>query len=212
MMRTFVLAVVLAAGATTLALADQSPSYNGALSAREAAFVSSIQKDLMARYPTAADAVRAGYIRYTYADSTGAISYANLHWQSPDAQHPSQLWYDKAGHLLGADYSVLVANSKTRPSIMGCNPGRDYEFDDHIHYVLTSGHQYDNWVLSSDWHPKSGDSTAHATAADLVQIGKVKSASQVATVFDFPSIWDLIVWVKPNPKGAFAESNPNVKP
>jgi hypothetical protein len=27
-----------------------------------------------------------------------------------------------------------------------------------------------------------------------------------------PSIWDLIVWVKPNPSGAFAEKNPLVKP
>jgi hypothetical protein len=27
-----------------------------------------------------------------------------------------------------------------------------------------------------------------------------------------PSIWDLIVWVNPNPNGAFADKNPLVKP
>ena len=36
--------------------------------------------------------------------------------------------------------------------------------------------------------------------------------SDVTTIFEFPTIWDLIVWVKPNPSGAFAEKNPNVHP
>ena len=43
-------------------------------------------------------------------------------------------------------------------------------------------------------------------------MGKVKSASLVKTIFDFPSVWDLIVWVKPNPSGAFADKNPLVTP
>jgi hypothetical protein len=34
----------------------------------------------------------------------------------------------------------------------------------------------------------------------------------VVTIFHFPSLWDLIVWVVPNPGGAFAWHNPNVKP
>jgi hypothetical protein len=211
MVRTIVLAALLAAGSAAVALADAGPTYNGALSPTEAAFVASIQKDLMARFPTAADAVRAGYIRYTYADETGAISYANLHWQSSDPRHPSQLWYDRNGQLLGADFSVLKT-SDARPSIFGVNPGRDYEFDDHVHYVLVSGHQYDNWVTSDKWQPKSGHTTANATAQDLVDLGVVNSAASVSNVFDFPSIWDLIVWVKPNPNGAFAEKNPDVQP
>jgi hypothetical protein len=40
---------------------------------------------------------------------------------------------------------------------------------------------------------------------------KADSESDVVTVFDMPRIWDLIVWVKPNPNGAFAEKNPLVK-
>lgn len=27
-----------------------------------------------------------------------------------------------------------------------------------------------------------------------------------------PAMWDLIVWVLPNPDGAWADANPNVKP
>jgi hypothetical protein len=44
----------------------------------------------------------------------------------------------------------------------------------------------------------------------LVKMGLATSAAQVAHVFLFPSIWDLIVWVKPNPAGAFADTNPTV--
>lgn len=56
----------------------------------------------MARFPHASDAEKAGYVRYTNEDNTGSISYANFSWTS-DPTHPSQLWYDKSGNLLGAD-------------------------------------------------------------------------------------------------------------
>jgi hypothetical protein len=31
-------------------------------------------------------------------------------------------------------------------------------------------------------------------------------------VFLFPSLWDVGIWLVPNPKGAFSDDNPNVKP
>jgi len=43
-------------------------------------------------------------------------------------------------------------------------------------------------------------------------MGKASSVAAVTRVFLFPSIWDLIVWVKPNPDGAFADKNPLVIP
>jgi hypothetical protein len=195
------------------ALADQGPSYHGPLSATEQSFVTSIQADLMARFPTAADAVKAGYVRYTGEDNTGAISYANRQWQSSDARHPSQLWYDKTGHLLGADYSSLVTGSE-RPSIFGVNPGRLYEFNDHVHYVLrdSAGNVSYDLYLYPDAYAANGGDPKHPKAADLVKLGKAKGVGDVVTVFDMPSIWDLIVWVKPNPSGAFADKNPNVVP
>ncbi|HEX5275315.1 MAG TPA: hypothetical protein VFW34_08565 [Candidatus Rubrimentiphilum sp.] len=196
-----------------IARADQNPTYFGPLSPAESAFVKAIQADLVTRFPTAQDAERAGYVRYTDADNTGAISYANFHWTSSDAKHPSQLWYDKNGNLLGADFSVLQTGG-VRPSIFGTNPGRLYAFDDHVHWVEKNPDGtmlYDKWVDARKYRAAGGD-PAHPTAAQLVVMGRAKNASNIVTVFDMPSIWDLIVWVKPNPNGAFAEKNPLVTP
>lgn len=214
MFKRAILGVLLAALVVpAAAIADQSPTYSGPLSPSEKTFVQSIQVDLMKRFPTAADAQKAGYVRYTNADETGAISYANLHWESADIRHPSQLWYDKDGNLLGADFSTANSGG-ARPQRFGVNPGRWYAFDDHVHYVLRNADgtmQYDKYVMAPKFRAAGGD-PQHPTAAQLVKMGRAKTTSEIATVFDMPSIWDLIVWVKPNPNGAFAEKNPLVKP
>jgi hypothetical protein len=204
-----VLALILPAAVR----ADQSPSYHGQMSASERAFVTSIQTDFDARFAHASDAVKAGYVRYTNADDTGAISYANRHWTSSDIKHPSQLWYDKNGSLLGADFSIPDTDGK-RPTVFGVNPGRWYQFDEHIHWIGTDAAgkpTYDNYVMAPGW-VKAGGSLTNPSAATLVKMGKAKSAASVTTIFDFPKVWDLIVWTRPNPKGAFAEKNPAVKP
>ncbi|MDQ2817267.1 MAG: hypothetical protein M3T49_03530 [Candidatus Eremiobacteraeota bacterium] len=195
------------------ARADQQPTYSGPLSAPEKAFVRSIQTDLNARFPHARDAERAGFVRYTGVDETGAVSYANMHWTSADIRHPSQLWYDTSGNLLGADFSVPKAGN-ARPNLFGVNPGRWYEFDDHVHYVVrepaTGKMKYDGYIMAPKF-AKAGGDPKHPSAAMLMKLGRVKKASDVTCIFDFPSVWDLIVWVKPNPNGAFAEKNPLVK-
>lgn len=198
---------------TAMAQADQRPTYRGPVSQSEKQFVSSIQADLMKRFATAKDAEKAGYFRYTNEDPTGAISYANLKWNSTDIQHPSQLWYDKNGHLLGADFSVPYKAGDPRPKLFGVNPGRWYEFDDHIHWVTTAAGKsaYDNYIYPGPFKAAGGD-PARPSADTLVKLHKVQKSSQVAHVFDMPGIWDLIVWVKPNPNGAFAAKNPTVKP
>lgn len=196
----------------TSAYADQGPSYTGPLSASEKQFVVSIQADLMKRFPTAADAEKAGYVRYTNEDDTGAISYANMQWQSTDIRHPSQLWFDRNGQLLGADFSVQT-QSNERPNLFGVNPGRWVEFDDHVHWVGRDANgnlTYDNYVMADKFKAAGGD-PAHPTSADLVRMHKAAKGADVVAVFDMPRIWDLIVWVKPNPNGAFAEKNPLVK-
>jgi hypothetical protein len=196
-------------------LADQDATYHGALSASEKLFVAAIQADLMKRYPTAADAEKAGYVRYTNEDDSGSISYANLHWQSSDIKHPSQLWYDKNGNLLGADFSVLYDGSPSRPNLWGINPGRWVEFDGHVHYIerdpATGKLTYDHWVMNPKFLA-AGGSITQPSAVTLVALKKVPSTSSVPAIFEFPSVWDLIVWVKPNPSGAFADKNPTVTP
>ena len=216
MTKSLALAALLAA--ITFAapvLADEEPTYRGPMSASERAFASAITADLMARFPTAADAERAGYVRYTSEDDTGAISYANLQWQSKDIRHPSQLWYDKNGRLLGADFSVLVSTSAQRPRLWGVNPGRWSEFNGHVHWVsrdvTTGAIVYDGWMWDKDFTAAGGD-PQQPTASNLVAMKKVPATGDVVTTFHFPAIWDLIVWVKPNPNGAFAWKNPSVKP
>src|SRR5215469_12812659 len=101
-MKKPILIAVLVAALSCAAVAGENPSfqeptYSGPLNAKEKAFVAAIQADLPKRFATVADAEKAGYVRYTGEDSSGAISYANRQWQSVDAKHPSQLWYDKLG-------------------------------------------------------------------------------------------------------------------
>ncbi len=185
-----------------------SPKPQGA----EIAFVAGLQADLGKRFATIAEAEKAGYFRYTNEDNTGSISYANLSWTSADPAHPSQLWYDVHGNFLGADFSVPFVKGK-RPTLWGVNPARWMHFGEHLHYILRGADGKDIYHGTSlkKFVAAGGSATAPA-AATLVSMGLAKSASDVVRVFVFPNIWDLVVWVKPNPSGAFADMNPLVKP
>ncbi|HEX3457675.1 MAG TPA: hypothetical protein VHR97_06925 [Candidatus Baltobacteraceae bacterium] len=215
MKRLVPLALSLALAAFGTARADKAATFHGPADASENAFVGAIAKDLASRYPTAADAQKAGYVRYTIEDESGAISYANMQWQSTDIRHPSQLWYDKNGQLLGADYSILVSRSPSRPQLWGVNPGRWVEFDGHMHWVTkdpaTGALTYDQWAWDKAF-VAAGGNPEHPSAATLVAMKKVDETGNVVTVFHFPAVWDLIVWVKANPNGAFADKNPLVQP
>ncbi|MBV8637910.1 MAG: hypothetical protein JO322_07465 [Candidatus Eremiobacteraeota bacterium] len=212
-LRFAALALIAMFGFATIARADEGPTNTGPMTMSETQFAQQVQQDLTRRYPNASDAVKAGYVRYTSPDDTGAISYANKQWAS-DQSHPSQLWYDKNGDLLGADFSVLRPNNEPRPQLWGVDPGRWVELNGHVHYVTkdaSGAMKYDQWVWNKDFVAAGGSLTS-PSADTLVKMGKVKSASDVATIFEFPTIWDLVVWVKPNPYGAFAWENPSSKP
>lgn len=192
---------VFFAFAGVAARADEGPTYAGPPSASETAFLQSVRTDLMARYPHVADAEKAGYVRYTKPDDTGAISYANKQWSS-DPTHPSQLWYDTSGNLMGADFSVLRPNGEPRPQVWGINPGRWYQFNGHVHYVVhvpgSSTTMYDQWIWNKDFVALGG-SLSNPSADTVVKAGRVPSADYITTIFEFPTIWDLIVWVTPHP-------------
>jgi hypothetical protein len=178
----------------------------------EVQFVQVVQGDLQSRFGTVAQAIAAGYFRYTDADDTGAISYANLNWESADLSQPSQLWYDAGGNLLGADFSE--AHTAVRPSNWGVNPLRWGSFGAHVHYVYvdTNGVTIYGKATSDKAFTAAGGDLDDPQAATLVKMGLVPSAAAVTHVFAFPHIWDLEVWVKPNPDGAFAQYNPTVTP
>lgn len=185
--------------------ADEEPTYAGPLSTREVQFLTSVQRDLIVRFPHASDAEKTGYVRYTGVDDTGAISYANQHWTS-DPTHPSQLWYDVNGNLMGADFSVPRPNQEPRPQLWGINPGRWYEFNGHIHFVVKPPDSdkmlYDQYIWNKDF-VAAGGSLSNPSAETVVKLGKAPNIASVTTIFEFPTLWDLIVWVKPHPKGPF---------
>jgi hypothetical protein len=220
------MAMAMATSAAVHATATPTPAPTAAPpeTAGEVRFVASVTADLQERFATTAEAAAAGYFQYTPEDQTGAISWVNTRsWQS-DKSHPSQLWYDVKGRLIGADFSVLQSGSAARPDIWGISSARWIDFSPaHVHFAIRtpSGLQYGG--VGPKTFAKVGGSVAHPTAADIVALGKLKrwkvlgipaaaSTADVAFVFPFPAVWDLQVWLIPNPLGAFAEYNPNVKP
>ncbi len=210
---TLTLVLTLSATLAFAAAPKPKPTLPPQPQGAELAFVSHIQKALPPRFKSEADAERAGYFRYTNEDSSGSISYANLHWTSTDWNHPSQLWYDVHGNLLGADFSEPYVAGKP-PSLWGVNPARWQYFEEHVHYILRgpNGTIIYGHATSAAKFTAAGGSLADPQAATLVKMGIAKSTAQVVRVFTFPAIWDLVVWVKPNPNGAFAWMNPLVHP
>ena len=196
---TAALAAACSAFFVAPALADENADYFGPVSASEQQFLASVKSDLLARYPHVADAEKAGYVRYTNPDDTGAISYANQKWNA-DPTHPSQLWYDASGNLMGADFSVPRPNGEPRPQLWGINPGRWYEFNGHVHYVVKEPNGktlYDQWVWNADF-VSAGGNLDHPSADTLVKLNRVPSADYITTIFEFPTQWDLIVWLQPH--------------
>ncbi|PZR58912.1 MAG: hypothetical protein DLM50_02425 [Candidatus Meridianibacter frigidus] len=206
--------IALACSVISFAPVAAAEAPSGQPAPSEVKFIQSVQADLIHRFPTADDAQRAGYLRFTDEDETGSISYANRHWAS-DLRHPSQLWYDVHGKLLGADFSILKGTSPTPPHLWGINPKRWLPFRrPHVHYILKNpdGTLKYGLAVSGGKFAAAGGDVTKPDAATLLKMGAVKDDSAVQTVFEFPALWDLQVWVRPNPLGAFAEKNPNVTP
>ncbi len=196
-----------------------APTPAPAPSRTEAAFLATIMRELPKRYPNPAAAEKAGYFRYLNEDETGAISYVNVaHWQVTDPLLPSQLWYDVHGRLLGADYSVLDSSVPKggKPTTLGIDPKRFSHNGAHVHYVTcnraTAVCTYGKSVSRQRYAKYNGGSYQHPTAAGLVRAGAVKRAADVSRVFLYRGIYDVSVWVVPNPLGQFADKNPAVKP
>jgi hypothetical protein len=189
-------------------------------SASEAAFLRQIMTLLPQLYPTPAAATTAGYVRYTNEDRTGAISYVNpKYWNSTEANHPSQLWYDVNGRLLGADYSIPFSDAANGPTaLLGISPSRFHRVPPHVHYVVCANGgtscTYGRAIATARYAAANDNDFAHPTAAGLVRAGApgVTNAADVKDVILFPGFYDVSVWVLPNPLGQFADPNPTVHP
>lgn len=195
-------------------IADEGPIYRGPISSSEATFVASIRQDLRRRFPRAQNAIAACYIPYSREDYAGTSSYANRNWTS-DPTHPSQLWYDKQDNLLGADFSVPRPHGELRPSLWRVIARRWVELIGHVRWVAkdhTTGEMtYDGAIRNANWVRAAG-SLADPSAETVVTVLGALEANDVVIVFEIPTIWELVVWINPNPNGAFATNNPNVTP
>src|SRR5581483_8398049 len=99
------------------------------------------------------------------------------------------------------------------PAIWGVNYRRWVSFREHVHYILIGPNGKETYgAMKAKKFADAGGNLDDPQAATLVQLGIAKDAAQVKRVFVFPSLWDLIVWIKPNPNGAFADKNPLVTP
>jgi hypothetical protein len=205
--------------AADMAAPTPAPTAAPAPSAAEAAFLARIMRDLPARYPTPQRAIAAGYVRFSNEDDTGAISYVNTTaWNTTDPDVPAQLWYDVKGRLIGADYSVRIADAPSGPALFGIAPSRFGKAGAHIHYVTCAAHAMGSMTtcvygkaVGAKRYATVGD-IEHPTAEGLVKLGVVTDPAGVATVFLYPAIYDVSIWVVPNPLGQFAEHNPAVVP
>jgi len=203
--------------ASALVLATQVPVFaeEAKLSphadAAERAFIEQSSRFVHKHYATTAEAARAGFIRFTNQDKSGAISWANLQWTSVDADHPSQVWYDASGRLIGVDYSVLQSDTTQPPNLWGINPERWSVIHAHMHYGVRAGEGIKYGAMAAKRFSDAGGSIASPMKQTLVDMGIAKSSDDVAFVFLFPAIWDVNFWVIPNPNGEFADLNPNVK-
>jgi len=185
---------------------------DGKPTAAEARFVERISADLRSRFPTTESAIKAGYVRCTDEHATGAIRYANRPWTS-DEKHPSQLWYDVKGRLLGADFSVLQADSPEPPKMFGVDPSLWITLRAHVHYGVDLGSGTVKYAgMGAKTIEQAGASLEKPTPEAIVAAGAAKDVKDVRFVFTLPLIWDLQIWVLPNSNGAFAEKNPDVIP
>jgi hypothetical protein len=195
-----------------------APTAAPAPSAAETAFLTKVMRDLPQRYPNPAAANKAGYVRYTNEDRTGAISFVNTKaWNTTDPDVPAQLWYDVKGRLIGADFSVRrdanASPAHAAPSLFGIDPNRFGKIPAHVHYVTCDAMKKCAYgkAVGATKYAAIGD-VEHPTADGLAKVGAVKDPATVSTVFLYPAIYDVSVWVVPNPLGQFAEKNPAVVP
>jgi hypothetical protein len=209
------LAIAIVPGVASAQMSPMPASSVAPMTPAELSFYTKASAALQALYPTPAKAEKAGWFRYNNEDDSGAISYMNpKYFETPDALHPQQLWYDVHGKLLGGDFSQLVVKHPKGPTLFGISPSRFGNTPLHIHWGLIHAGgsiEYGLYVPASEFVKAKLD-PLHPTPAMLVTLGKVERASDVKFVFANLNNWDATMWLIPNPAGQFEDKNPNIKP
>jgi len=201
------LATLGPAHADTLQAAPGMDQAAQPVSASEQRFISSVTTDLRDRLGTTAEAKAQGYFRYTITVNN-VISWVNPNYWKSDAKHPGELLYDVHGKLLAAYFTIPRTDSKATPHLWGMSASRWTTAQQHVHFGVKTAPGIRYGFVAPEHLAAVGGSVADPTPEDIVKLGKAKTVSDVAFVFQYPASYLIRVWLVPNPLGPFAPNNP----
>ncbi len=109
---------------------------------------------------------------------TGRSATPTCSGRAATRKHPSQLWYDVHGNLLGADFSVLQSSSPEPPSVWGVSYRRWTSFRAHVHYILAGPNGTETYGATSvKKFAAAGGDIDDPRAATVVSMGKAHSVA-----------------------------------
>ncbi len=187
----------------TLARADEQPTNTGPLTPSEQSFVDAVRTDLLQRFPRVTMRKRPG--TYVIPASTTPVRPATLTVIGTPIRRIPASSGTMSRVIYWAPIFPCCARTKKRVRFYGAStPDAGTKFNGHVHYTFVNPSSkktiYDQWVWNDDF-TAAGGSLRDPSAETLVKIGRISSATDVGTIFEFPTIWDLVVWVRPHSAG-----------
>lgn len=206
-MRYALLIATLSLTLTGAAFAATSPPLNDS----EKAFVAKTSATLNAKYPTTASAKAAGFgLLFDTIGDDNTYDWTSMTFANVVPDSPNFLWYDRHGHLAGVDWE-LPKGASTAPPQMDAFPvqtARWVSIREHVHYAYTENGKMKYGAAKATPALRNAKITADLLRANGAKLPK--DATLVWAMYH-PAVWDLAMWTVPNPKGPFADKNPNVK-
>jgi hypothetical protein len=206
-MRSATLIATLVFVLTGAAFAATSPP----LTDSEAAFVAKTSATLTDKYPTTASAKSAGFTPlFDSIGSDNTYDWTNMSFSNATPDHPNFLWYDRHGHLAGADWEFPTKPHEPAPKLAAfpVQTARWVQIPEHVHYAYTLDGKMKYGVIKATPALRTGTITATMLRANGAKLPK---DANLAWAMYHPAVWDLAMWTVPNPSGPFADKNPNVK-
>ena len=206
-MRYAVLAVVLSFALTGAVRAATSPP----LTDSEKAFVTKTSASLNATYPTTTSAKSAGFsMLFDTMGDDNTYDWTNMSFAGVTPDHPNFLWYDRHGHLAGVDWEFPTSGKAPVPQLAAfpVTAARWVKIPEHVHYAYTLNGKMKYGVTKATPALRTGTITGDELRANGA---KLPADAKLVWAMYHPAVWDLAMWTVPNPSGAFADKNPNVK-
>lgn len=211
MIHALVLAVAMAATPAHAPMAMATPAPQAKPTAAEASFIASVSAALLAKYPTVKEAQAAGYMQLTRLEPDDhTYVYSDMTYDNISRLHPNFLWYDRNGKLVGLDYEYAKWAWPKTPSMTAypVAASRWVTIPQHMHYAYRIG----SGPIQTHGARALPNLQKDPITADDLRADKMLPAGATLVWAHFhPTCWDLGFWLVPNPDGAFASLNPNVK-